>query len=35
MRQHEQSATAVAKFLEAHPKVERVAYPGIGRNEIV
>jgi len=29
MRQHEQSATAVAKFLEAHPKVDKVAYPGL------
>ena len=29
MRAHEQNAFAVARFLEAHPKVERVAYPGL------
>jgi cystathionine gamma-lyase len=29
MRAHEQNAFAVARFLEAHPKVERVLYPGL------
>lgn len=29
MRQHEQNAMAVAKFLEAHPKVKKVMYPGL------
>lgn len=27
MRAHEESATALAKFLESHPKVQRVFYP--------
>lgn len=29
MRAHEQNAFAVARFLEGHPKVERVLYPGL------
>mmetsp|Transcript_43286 Transcript_43286/g.70405 ORF Transcript_43286/g.70405 Transcript_43286/m.70405 type:complete len:397 (+) Transcript_43286:55-1245(+) len=29
MQQHTKNATAVASFLEAHPKVERVIYPGL------
>lgn len=29
MRAHEANAMAVAKFLESHPKVERVIYPGL------
>jgi cystathionine gamma-lyase len=29
MKQHEQNAMAVAQFLEQHPKVERVIYPGL------
>lgn len=29
MRAHEESAMKVAQFLEAHPKVERVIYPGL------
>ncbi|KAJ7358792.1 hypothetical protein OS493_021571 [Desmophyllum pertusum] len=29
MRQHEVNATAVAKFLEANPRVEKVVYPGL------
>jgi cystathionine gamma-lyase len=29
MRAHEHNALAVARFLEAHPKVERVLYPGL------
>jgi cystathionine gamma-lyase len=29
MREHEKNAMAVAKFLEAHPKVEKVHYPGL------
>ena len=29
MRAHQEGATAVAKFLEAHPKVTRVMYPGL------
>ncbi|ORX54226.1 hypothetical protein BCR36DRAFT_581857 [Piromyces finnis] len=29
MRQHEKNALAVAKFLEAHPLVEEVYYPGL------
>ncbi|MGD8417708.1 MAG: PLP-dependent aspartate aminotransferase family protein [Pseudomonadales bacterium] len=29
MRAHEDNAMAVARFLEAHPKVARVAYPGL------
>ncbi|MCB0321029.1 MAG: PLP-dependent transferase, partial [Bdellovibrionales bacterium] len=29
MERHEQNAMAFAKFLESHPKVERVIYPGL------
>ena len=29
MRQHEANANAVAQFLEAHPNVEKVFYPGL------
>jgi methionine-gamma-lyase len=29
MREHEANATAVAEFLEGHPKVEAVRYPGL------
>jgi len=29
MREHEKNAHAIAKFLEASPKVEKVAYPGL------
>jgi cystathionine beta-lyase/cystathionine gamma-synthase len=29
MRVHDQSGLAVARFLESHPKVERVLYPGL------
>jgi len=29
MKQHEQNALQVAKFLEAHPKVRKVLYPGL------
>lgn len=29
MRQHEANATALAKFLEEHPGVEKVVYPGL------
>ncbi|MBI1860198.1 MAG: PLP-dependent transferase [Deltaproteobacteria bacterium] len=29
MQRHEQNATAIARFLEKHPKVERVLYPGL------
>ena len=29
MQRHSSSAQAVAEFLEAHPKVERVSYPGL------
>jgi len=29
MRAHEEGALAVARFLEAHPKVSRVIYPGL------
>lgn len=29
MRQHQESAMAIAAFLEAHPQVERVLYPGL------
>ena len=32
MRQHSSSALAVAKYLEAHPKVNRVNYPGLESN---
>jgi cystathionine beta-lyase/cystathionine gamma-synthase len=29
MRAHQENATAVARFLEEHPKVKRVIYPGL------
>ena len=29
MRAHSESAMAVARFLEGHPRVERVIYPGL------
>ncbi len=29
MRAHQEAATAAAEFLEGHPKVERVLYPGL------
>ncbi len=29
MREHERNATAIAKWLESHPAVERVHYPGL------
>lgn len=29
MKAHEANAQAIAKFLEAHPKVEKVSYPGL------
>ena len=29
MRQHDENARAVAKFLEEHPRVEKVYYPGL------
>ena len=29
MRRHEENALAVAQFLEKHPKIERVFYPGL------
>jgi cystathionine gamma-lyase/cystathionine beta-lyase len=29
MRQHEENALAVANYLESHPKVKRVLYPGL------
>jgi cystathionine gamma-lyase len=29
MQQHEKNAMAVAQFLEKHPKVEKVLYPGL------
>eukprot|EP00744_Colponema_vietnamica_P001910 GILI01003093.1.p1 GENE.GILI01003093.1~~GILI01003093.1.p1 ORF type:complete len:408 (+),score=147.98 GILI01003093.1:57-1226(+) len=29
MREHEKNAIAVAKFLESHPKVDKVVYPGL------
>ena len=29
MKAHEETALAVARFLEAHPRVERVLYPGL------
>ena len=33
MKQHVKNAQAVAEFLEAHPKVERVNYPGLATNK--
>ena len=32
MRQHSSSALTIAKFLEAHPKVNKVNYPGLESN---
>lgn len=32
MRQHSDNAMAIAEFLEAHPKVRRVNYPGLPSN---
>ncbi|MCK4441458.1 MAG: O-acetylhomoserine aminocarboxypropyltransferase/cysteine synthase [Sulfurovaceae bacterium] len=32
MKQHSSSALAIAKFLEAHPKVKKVNYPGLESN---
>jgi cystathionine beta-lyase/cystathionine gamma-synthase len=29
MRQHQESALAVARFLEQHPRIQRVIYPGL------
>jgi cystathionine gamma-lyase len=29
MKEHEQNAFAIARFLEKHPKVEKVIYPGL------
>jgi cystathionine beta-lyase/cystathionine gamma-synthase len=29
MRQHNENGMAIARFLEAHPKVKRVLYPGL------
>jgi cystathionine gamma-lyase len=29
MKAHEENATAIAQFLESHPKVEKVLYPGL------
>ena len=29
VRKHSENALAVAKFLESHPKIERVYYPGL------
>jgi O-acetylhomoserine (thiol)-lyase len=33
MRQHASSALKIAKFLESHPKVKRVNYPGLESNK--
>ena len=33
MKQHSSSALAIAEFLEAHPKVNRVNYPGLKSSE--
>jgi cystathionine gamma-synthase len=33
MRAHSDNALAVARFLESHPRVERVYYPGLSSNE--
>ncbi|WP_427162076.1 cystathionine gamma-synthase [Aliinostoc sp. HNIBRCY26] len=33
MREHEKNALLLAKFLEQHPKVERVYYPGLPSHE--
>lgn len=33
MKQHVKNAQAVAEFLEAHPKVERINYPGLATNK--
>ncbi len=29
MKEHEKNAIAVAKYLETHPKIEKVIYPGL------
>jgi len=29
MREHEKNAKVIASFLEGHPKIERVSYPGL------
>ncbi len=33
MKQHSSSALAIAKFLESHPKVKKVNYPGLKSNK--
>ena len=33
MKQHSASALAIAEFLEAHPKVQKVNYPGLKSSE--
>jgi cystathionine gamma-synthase len=33
MRAHSENAQSVARFLESHPRVERVYYPGLAANE--
>src|SRR6185436_17337513 len=33
IRRHEENAFAVARFLESHPNVERVFYPGLESHE--
>lgn len=33
MKQHSESALAIAKYLEAHPKVKKVNYPGLESSE--
>ncbi|RCJ18180.1 cystathionine gamma-synthase [Nostoc minutum NIES-26] len=33
MREHEKNALFLAKFLEKHPKVERIYYPGLASHE--
>jgi cystathionine beta-lyase/cystathionine gamma-synthase len=33
MREHEKNALFLAKFLEQHPKVERISYPGLPSHE--
>ncbi len=33
MKQHSSSALAIAQFLESHPKVKRVNYPGLKSNK--
>jgi cystathionine gamma-lyase len=29
MREHEKNALAIARYLESHPKIEKVIYPGL------